>query len=114
MGDETVDGLDMFPELLYPYLATWRGAGDRLEEDFGASKSEFGTFEAGFGGGPLGAAFNGVYRPDADAKMAAADKVPLAYTNTAAIGEKCVADYLEGEDRARRGFLFDDTPNSGI
>ncbi|MFG1604446.1 hypothetical protein [Actinoplanes sp. NPDC049265] len=106
--------MDMFPELLNPLLATLRAAGVKLGDDWDASQTEIKGYEDGIGAGPIGLAFNGVYRPDADAAIRDANAVPVTFTNNAAVGEKAVADYLEGEARAHAGFRFDDTPDRGI
>lgn len=110
MGD-----LEMDTAALPAVLGVLDAAGDELGRAWGAGQAEIAGHEGGIGAGPLGVAFGGVYRPEADTARAAAGRVPPDMTNTAATGQDCVADYVAGEARATSGFrVFDDTYATGI
>lgn len=79
-------------------------AGQTLETEWGAARSGIDAGEAGIGGGPLGAAFRGVYDAERTSARQTADGLPRAIIDDAAVGARCAEDYRAADQASAAGF----------
>jgi hypothetical protein len=98
------DRIEMAPAETARELHGLAHHGQRLDTDWQSTKSAIAGNEGGIGGDLLGQAFLGVYLSDSAAVRAAADTVPAAIMNDAALGHHATADYVSTDGGAGDAF----------
>jgi hypothetical protein len=73
----------------------------RLNSAWTAKQGEIGSGAAAIGGDRLSAAFRPGYDADSQVASDAANAVVSALARDAQVGNACVQDYIQGDDRAR-------------
>lgn len=86
------------------------GEAQRLGDAWTSGENWIFANESGIGGDRLGQAFRGVYTPAATDAIDAADKTVTALADDAAVGQACVGDYHQGDQRARKAIPDPGTP----